>query len=104
MNNHICLCTILQHAAVRVTQLVYCSEQSLCCLSVPFTPDDVPVVLASEGAPRDRSPAQMAEVHVDIRQFLQLLAGQQVNPTKGICSELHLECLHIPHAVSPVIS
>lgn len=43
----------------------------------------------------------MAEVHVDIRKFLQFLAGQQVNPTKGVCSELHLECFHVPHAVPP---
>ncbi|XP_036309669.1 checkpoint protein HUS1 isoform X3 [Pipistrellus kuhlii] len=44
---------------------------------------------ASENESEDRSPEQMAEVQVDIRKFLQFLAGQQVNPTRGICSSPH---------------
>lgn len=27
------------------------------------------------------------DVHVDVRKFLQFLAGQQANPTKAVCSE-----------------
>ena len=53
----------------------------------PAASAGVPVVSASETASQDRDPEQMAEVHVDIRKFLQLLAGQQVNPTKAVCSE-----------------
>lgn len=34
----------------------------------------------------------MVEVHVDIRKFLQFLSGQQVNPTKAVCSECALLC------------
>lgn len=29
----------------------------------------------------------MAKVHIDIRKLLQFLAGQQVTPTKAVCSE-----------------
>lgn len=29
----------------------------------------------------------MAKVHIDIRKLLQFLAGQQVAPTKAVCSE-----------------
>ncbi|XP_039703051.1 checkpoint protein HUS1 [Pteropus medius] len=72
-------------------------KQSLCCC--PVTCEDVPVLSASADASRDRNPEQMAEVHVDIRKFLQFLAGQQANPTKAVCSivsdkVLHLDVLH----------
>ncbi|KAM5303704.1 checkpoint protein HUS1 [Glossophaga mutica] len=52
-----------------------------------------------EAASQDRDPGQMAEVHVDIRKFLQFLAGQQANPTKAVCNivshrMVHLDLLH----------
>ncbi|XP_054427260.1 checkpoint protein HUS1 [Pteronotus mesoamericanus] len=54
---------------------------------------------ASGNASQDRDPEQMAEVHVDIRKFLQFLAGQQVNPTKAVCNVVshrmvHFDLLH----------
>lgn len=39
-------------------------------------------------------------MHIDIKKLLQLLAGQQVNPTKALCSEcplaLRLPCAFVP--------
>lgn len=52
-----------------------------------MTPEAAPVIAARDAAARDRDPAQMAEVHLDIRRLLQFLAGQQVGPTKAVCSE-----------------
>ncbi|XP_036309670.1 checkpoint protein HUS1 isoform X4 [Pipistrellus kuhlii] len=49
---------------------------------------------ASENESEDRSPEQMAEVQVDIRKFLQFLAGQQVNPTRGICNVVSHKMVH----------
>lgn len=47
----------------------------------------IPIILASESTHQDRNMEHMAEVHIDIRKLLQFLAGQQVNPTKALCSE-----------------
>lgn len=47
----------------------------------------IPIILASESTHQDRNVEHMAEVHIDIRKLLQFLAGQQVNPTKALCSE-----------------
>ncbi|XP_011380036.1 checkpoint protein HUS1, partial [Pteropus vampyrus] len=73
-------------------------ESELVCVTTHFKDLGNPP-LASADASRDRNPEQMAEVHVDIRKFLQFLAGQQANPTKAICSivsdkVLHLDVLH----------
>ena len=35
----------------------------------------------------EADPHQFAEARIDIRKFAQFLSGQQVNPTKVICSE-----------------
>ncbi|KAM5273027.1 checkpoint protein HUS1 isoform 2-T2 [Ctenodactylus gundi] len=48
---------------------------------------------------QNRSPAEMAQVCVDIRKLLQFLAGQQVNPTKALCNivsnkMVHFDLLH----------
>ncbi|XP_066096346.1 checkpoint protein HUS1 isoform X2 [Saccopteryx bilineata] len=59
-------------------------ETELVCVTTHFKDLGNPP-LASEDASQDRDPEQMAEVHVDIRKFLQLLAGQQVNPTRAVC-------------------
>jgi len=38
-------------------------------------------------------PEEMFEARVDIRRFAQFLAGQQVNPSRVICSESQLTIL-----------
>ncbi|XP_022373895.1 checkpoint protein HUS1 isoform X2 [Enhydra lutris kenyoni] len=59
-------------------------ETELVCVTTHFKDLGNPP-LASEDASQDRDPAQMAEVHIDIRKLLQFLAGQQVNPTRAVC-------------------
>ncbi|XP_040820824.1 checkpoint protein HUS1 isoform X4 [Ochotona curzoniae] len=46
------------------------------------------------GASQDRSLEEMAEVHIDIKKLLQLLAGQQVNPTKALCNIVNNRIVH----------
>ncbi|XP_012781621.1 checkpoint protein HUS1 [Ochotona princeps] len=46
------------------------------------------------GASQARSPEEMAEVHIDIRKLLQLLTGQQVNPTKALCNIVTNRIVH----------
>ena len=36
---------------------------------------------------RNRDPAEFVEARIDIRRLAQFLSGQQVNPSKIICSE-----------------
>ncbi|KAM8770579.1 checkpoint protein HUS1 isoform 2-T2 [Rhynchonycteris naso] len=67
-------------------------ETELVCVTTHFKDLGNPP-LASENASQDRNPEQMAEVHVDIKKFLQLLAGQQVNPTRAVCTPVQ------PHVV-----
>lgn len=66
----------------------------LCISSFLVTPREVTlslhVPLASDDASLDRDPAEMVAVLVDIRKLLPFLAGQQVNPTKALCSECRL--------------
>nr|KAF6469584.1 HUS1 checkpoint clamp component [Molossus molossus] len=68
-------------------------ESELVCVTTHFKDLGNPPS-ASEGVSQDRSPAEMAEVHVDIRKFLQFLAGQQVNPTKGVCNVVSHKMVH----------
>ncbi|XP_045053336.1 checkpoint protein HUS1 isoform X4 [Desmodus rotundus] len=68
-------------------------ESELVCVTTHFKDLGNPP-LASETASQDRDPEQMAEVHVDIRKFLQLLAGQQVNPTKAVCNVVSNKMVH----------
>ncbi|XP_021109911.1 checkpoint protein HUS1 isoform X2 [Heterocephalus glaber] len=73
-------------------------ETDLVCVTTHFKDLGNPP-LASDDASRDRDPAEMAEVHVDIRKLLQFLAGQQVNPTRALCNlvssrMVHLDLLH----------
>ncbi|XP_059511936.1 checkpoint protein HUS1 isoform X2 [Myotis daubentonii] len=73
-------------------------ESELVCVTTHFKDLGNPPS-ASENESEDRSPEQMAEVQVDIRKFLQFLAGQQVNPTRGICNivshkMVHFDLLH----------
>lgn len=68
-------------------------ETELVCVTTHFKDLGNPPS-ASENESEDRSPEQMAEVQVDIRKFLQFLAGQQVNPTRGICNVVSHKMVH----------
>ncbi|KAF6301761.1 HUS1 checkpoint clamp component [Rhinolophus ferrumequinum] len=68
-------------------------ESELVCVTTHFKDLGNPP-FASENASQDRNPARMAEVHVDIRKFLQFLSGQQVNPTKAICNIVRNKVVH----------
>nr|XP_019587247.1 PREDICTED: checkpoint protein HUS1 isoform X3 [Rhinolophus sinicus] len=72
-------------------------ESELVCVTTHFKDLGNPP-FASEDASQDRNPAHMVEVHVDIRKFLQFLSGQQVNPTKAICTT-HLPRHPCPSAI-----
>ncbi|XP_051709152.2 checkpoint protein HUS1 isoform X2 [Oryctolagus cuniculus] len=58
-------------------------ETELVCVTTHFRDLGNPP-LASENASQDRSPDQMAEVQIDIRKLLQLLAGQQISCITGL--------------------
>lgn len=51
------------------------------------------MLLASEdgcqSSAQSRDLESMAEARIDIKKLLQLLAGQQVNPTKALCSKFN---------------
>ncbi|KAK2500098.1 hypothetical protein MC885_015199 [Smutsia gigantea] len=64
-------------------------ETELVCVTTHFKDLGNPPI-ASENTSQDRNPDEMVEVHIDTRKLLQLLAGQQVNPVKAVCSELPL--------------
>ncbi|XP_054983041.1 checkpoint protein HUS1 [Sorex araneus] len=68
-------------------------ETNLVCVTTHFKDLGNPP-LASENTSQDRNPEQMAEVHIDIKKLLQLLAGQQVNPTKAICNIVNNKIVH----------
>ncbi|XP_077637302.1 checkpoint protein HUS1 isoform X2 [Crocuta crocuta] len=73
-------------------------ETELVCVTTHFKDLGNPPT-ARDAAARDRDPAQMAEVHLDIRRLLQFLAGQQVGPTKAVCNivsnkMVHFDLLH----------
>ncbi|XP_055994189.1 checkpoint protein HUS1 [Sorex fumeus] len=68
-------------------------ETNLVCVTTHFKDLGNPP-LASENRSQDRNPEQMAEVHIDIKKLLQLLAGQQVNPTKAICNIVKNKIVH----------
>lgn len=62
------------------------------CFAIPdvLTKCCVLMLLALEDgceSSQDRDPESMAEARIDIRKLQQLLAGQQVNPTKALCSK-----------------
>uniref|UniRef100_A0A8D0BTB1 Checkpoint protein n=1 Tax=Salvator merianae TaxID=96440 RepID=A0A8D0BTB1_SALMN len=48
----------------------------------------------SQGSARDRDSESMAEARIDIKRLLQLLAGQQVNPTKALCNIVSKRIVH----------
>lgn len=69
-------------------------ETDLVCVTTHFKDLGNPS-LASDDASRDRDPAEMAEVHVDIRKLLQFLIGQQVNPTRALCNIVSGRVVHL---------
>ncbi|KFO33036.1 Checkpoint protein HUS1 [Fukomys damarensis] len=69
-------------------------ETDLVCVTTHFKDLGNPS-LASDDASRDRDPAEMAEVHVDIRKLLQFLVGQQVNPTRALCNIVSGRVVHL---------
>ncbi|XP_059582870.1 checkpoint protein HUS1 isoform X1 [Alligator mississippiensis] len=48
----------------------------------------------SQNSTQDRDPETMAEARVDIKKLQQLLAGQQVNPTKALCNIVSKRIVH----------
>ncbi|XP_012863035.2 checkpoint protein HUS1-like, partial [Echinops telfairi] len=60
-------------------------ETELVCVTTHFKDLGSPP-LGSESPSQSRNLEEMAEVCIDIRKFLQFLAGQQVNPTKALCN------------------
>ncbi|XP_064202172.1 checkpoint protein HUS1 [Anguilla rostrata] len=49
---------------------------------------------ASQGQSQGRAPEAMAHARVDIKKLQQLLAGQQVNPSKAMCNIVNKRMLH----------
>ncbi|XP_076819569.1 checkpoint protein HUS1-like [Clavelina lepadiformis] len=56
----------------------------------PFKDDDI----ASQAPSKLWPPTEMASARVDIRKFLQFLAGQQINPFKVICNIVNQSAIH----------
>ncbi|XP_059585331.1 checkpoint protein HUS1 [Alligator mississippiensis] len=48
----------------------------------------------SQNSTQDQDPEIMAKTRVDIRKLQQLLAGQQVNPTKALCNIVSKRIVH----------
>ncbi|KAM9231256.1 checkpoint protein HUS1 isoform 2-T2 [Leptosomus discolor] len=48
----------------------------------------------SQSSAQGRDPESMAEARIDIKKLLQLLAGQQVNPTKALCNIVSKRIVH----------
>nr|XP_020666894.1 checkpoint protein HUS1 isoform X1 [Pogona vitticeps] len=66
-------------------------ETELVCVTTHFKElGNPPWVLVSEegsqNSTQDRDTESMVEARIDIKRLLQLLAGQQVNPTKALCN------------------
>ncbi|XP_072859967.2 checkpoint protein HUS1 isoform X3 [Pogona vitticeps] len=66
-------------------------ETDLVCVTTHFKElGNPPWVLVSEegsqNSTQDRDTESMVEARIDIKRLLQLLAGQQVNPTKALCN------------------
>uniref|UniRef100_H2YEP2 Checkpoint protein n=1 Tax=Ciona savignyi TaxID=51511 RepID=H2YEP2_CIOSA len=55
----------------------------------PFDPD-----MDSQAPSKLWQPEEMASARIDVRKFLQFLAGQQINPYKVICNIVHQTAVH----------
>uniref|UniRef100_A0A8C6QGY6 Checkpoint protein n=1 Tax=Nannospalax galili TaxID=1026970 RepID=A0A8C6QGY6_NANGA len=74
-------------------------ETELVCVTTHFKDLGNPPS-SSESTSQDRRPEDMAEVHVDIKKLLQFLAGQQVTPTRALCSEFASPLSHSPSSLT----
>ncbi|XP_075414251.1 checkpoint protein HUS1 [Tenrec ecaudatus] len=68
-------------------------ETDLVCVTTHFKDLGSPP-LGSESPSQSRNLEEMAEVRIDIKKFLQFLAGQQVNPTKALCNIVNNRIIH----------
>ncbi|KAM3823143.1 checkpoint protein HUS1 isoform 3-T3 [Vipera latastei] len=65
-------------------------ETDLVCITTRFKDLGNPPWVSwddSQNSTPERDPMNMAEARIDIKRLLQLLAGQQVNPTKALCKQ-----------------
>ncbi|CAO2640623.1 Checkpoint protein HUS1 [Lemmus lemmus] len=68
-------------------------ETELVCVTTHFKDLGNPI-LPSHSVSQNRHPEDMVQVHIDIRKLLQLLAGQQVTPTKAVCNIVNNRIVH----------
>ncbi|NXD65794.1 HUS1 protein, partial [Eolophus roseicapillus] len=71
-------------------------ETDLVCVTTHFKDLGNPSWALEDGcqSSQDRDPETMAEARIDIRKLQQLLAGQQVNPTKALCNIVSKRIVH----------
>ncbi|XP_062481319.1 checkpoint protein HUS1 isoform X2 [Pezoporus occidentalis] len=71
-------------------------ETDLVCVTTHFKDLGNPSWALEDGcqSSQDRDPESMAEARIDIRKLQQLLAGQQVNPTKALCNIVSKRIVH----------
>ncbi|XP_053217624.1 checkpoint protein HUS1 isoform X2 [Podarcis raffonei] len=68
-------------------------ETDLVCVTTHFKDLGNPP-WGSQKSSQERDPETMAEARIDIKRLLQLLAGQQVNPTKALCNIASKRIVH----------
>ncbi|XP_069715809.1 checkpoint protein HUS1 isoform X1 [Phaenicophaeus curvirostris] len=72
-------------------------ETALVCVTTHFKDLGNPPWASVDGCPsssQGRDPESMAEARIDIKKLQQLLAGQQVNPTKALCNIVSKRIIH----------
>ncbi|XP_033026344.1 checkpoint protein HUS1 isoform X1 [Lacerta agilis] len=69
-------------------------ETDLVCVTTHFKELGNPPWVGSQNSSQERDPETMAEARIDIKRLLQLLAGQQVNPTKALCNIASQRIVH----------
>ncbi|XP_061441791.1 checkpoint protein HUS1 isoform X2 [Rhineura floridana] len=72
-------------------------ETDLVCVTTHFKELGNPPWVSenvSQNSTQERDPENMAEARIDIKRLLQLLAGQQVNPTKTLCNIVSKRIVH----------
>ncbi|XP_029142709.1 checkpoint protein HUS1 isoform X3 [Protobothrops mucrosquamatus] len=72
-------------------------ETDLVCITTHFRDLGNPPWVSwhdSQNSTQERDPVNMAEARIDIKRLLQLLAGQQVNPTKALCNIVSKRIVH----------
>nr|XP_034991604.1 checkpoint protein HUS1 [Zootoca vivipara] len=68
-------------------------ETDLVCVTTHFKELGNPP-WGSQNSSQERDPETMAEARIDIKRLLQLLAAQQVNPTKALCNIASKRIVH----------